>query len=44
MNEYTLNQIILLQENFSQPALPTRIIFQVELIKAVESVFVGMNI
>lgn len=41
---YALNEIVLLQENLSKSALPTRIVLKVEFVKSMECVLVHMDI
>jgi hypothetical protein len=40
----TLDKIVLLQENLSEPALATGIVLEIEFVKAMECVFVSMYI
>lgn len=42
--KHTLDKIILLQENLSEPTLATWIILQVEFVKTMKSALVSMNI
>jgi hypothetical protein len=39
-----LNEIVLLQENLSQPALAKWVVLKIEFVKAMECVFVSMHI
>lgn len=42
--KYTLDKIILLKENLPEPTLTTGVILKIELIKAMKSTLVCMNI
>lgn len=42
--KYTLNKIILLQENLPEPTLTTRIVFKIELVKAMKCTLVCVNV
>jgi hypothetical protein len=39
-----LNEIVLLQENLSQPALAKWVVLEIEFVKAMKCVFVSMHI
>lgn len=44
LQRHTLDEIVLLQEYLSEPALTTRIILKVEFVKSMKSTFISMYI